>query len=85
MDFKNKAAQIKKELDGARVQVEEVSGIKIAINGSQDFQSIEIDESLLGRENKGKFEADLLRSMNAAIKKSQGLAAQKMSSVMPVL
>jgi uncharacterized protein (UPF0332 family) len=34
---------------------------------------------------KSRFEADLLRSINAAIKKSQNVAAQKMASVMPGL
>ena len=85
MELKKQADQIKRELDAAIVDVQEVNGIKITITGSQDFRSIEIDSPLLSSENKKRLEADLLRSMNAAIKKSQVMAAQKMKNVMPDL
>ena len=85
MELKKQADQIKRELDAALVDVQEVNGIKISITGSQNFRSIEIDGPLLTPENKGRLEADLLRSMNAAIKKSQTVAAQKMKDVMPGL
>ena len=83
MEMKKQADIIKKELDAMCVDVEEVRGIRITVTGSQKFQSIEIDENLLGSENKAKMESDLTRSVNAAIKKSQNLAAQKMSALMP--
>lgn len=85
MELKKQADQIKRELDAALVDVQEVNGIKISITGSQNFRSIEIDGPLLAPENKERLEADLLRSMNAAIKKSQTVAAQKMKDVMPGL
>ncbi len=85
MELKKQADQIKRELDAALVDIQEVNGIKISITGSQNFRSIEIDGPLLAPENKGRLEADLLRSMNAAIKKSQTVAAQKMKDVMPGL
>jgi DNA-binding protein YbaB len=77
MEMKKQADRLKKELDGITTEVSEVSGITIVINGSQDFKSIEVDESLLQAGNKKRFEADMLRSMNAAIKKSQELAAKR--------
>ncbi len=83
MEMKRQADAIKKELDGMCVDVEEVKGIKITVTGSQNFRSIEIDEDLLNKDNKARMESDLTRSINAAIKKSQSLAAQKMSSFMP--
>lgn len=85
MEMKKQADQIKRELDASDVESNEVSGIKIVINGSQQFRSVEIDQSLLGTENKAKLEQDLLRGLNDAIKKSQNLAAQKMKGVLPGL
>ena len=83
MEMKKQADQIKRELDSASVDVQEVRGIKITISGSQNFQSLEIEEGLLNAQNKKRLETDLLRSLNAAIHRSQAVAAQKMKAVMP--
>ena len=85
MEFKKQADRIKKELDTITVEVNEVRGIKIVISGSQDFRSLEIDAALLSPDKKKDLERDLLRSVNAAVKKSQQEAAQKMAAVMPGL
>jgi len=85
MEVKRQAERIKKELDAMQVEVSEIEGIKITINGSQDFKSFEIDEQILNSGDKQKIEADILRSVNAAIVQSQQLAAQKMKDVMPGL
>lgn len=85
MALKKQADQIKRELDALNTAVDEVPGIKIVITGSQNFRSIEIDSQLLSADNKKRLENDILRSINAAIKKSQQLAAQKMKDVMPGL
>ncbi|HBR14834.1 MAG TPA: nucleoid-associated protein, YbaB/EbfC family [Candidatus Omnitrophica bacterium] len=83
MEMKKQADKIKRELDSVSVEATDIRGIKIVINGSQNVQSIEIDEALLVAGNKKRFEADLMRSVNTAIRKSQNLAAQKMKAVMP--
>lgn len=83
MDMKKQADKIKGELDQVTVDVNEVQGIKIVMTGAQDFRSIEIDPNLLSPTNKNQFEKDLLKSVNAAIKKAQGVAAQRMASMMP--
>ena len=83
MEMKKQADQIKRELDQITLEVNEVKGIRIVISGSQDFRSVEIDEGLLGAENKNRLQADLLKSINAAIKKSQTAGAQKMAALMP--
>lgn len=83
MEMKKQAEQIKRELDQIALEVNEARGIKIVISGSQDFRSIEIDPGLLTVDNKGRFQNDLLKSINAAVKKSQAAAAQKMSTFMP--
>ncbi len=81
MEMKKQADQLKRQLDAESVEVNETRGIKIVINGSQYFQSVEIDPTLLQPENKARFESDLLRSLNTSIKKSQNIAAQKMKSM----
>lgn len=83
MEMKKQADMIKRELDNITTEVSEVPGIRVVISGSQKFQSIEVDGDLLDPQNKDRFQDDLLRSMNAAIKKSQNEAAKKMASVMP--
>ena len=85
MELKKQADQIKRDLDASIIEVNDVRGIKIAINGSQNFNSIDIDASYLKAENKQKLESDLLKSLNAAVRKSQAVAAQKMKDVMPGL
>lgn len=85
MEMKRQAERIKRELDSSLVEVNEVSGIRIAINGSQTFKSLEIDDALVQPGSKKQLEANLLRGVNEAIKKSQTLAAQKMRAVMPSL
>ena len=81
MELKRQAEALKRELDAAHIEVSEVPGIKIVINGSQNFISLDIDDALLTMENKNRIKSDLLRSLNDAVKKSQGVAAQKMKSI----
>lgn len=83
MEMKRQADRIKKELDALIIEANDVSGIDIEITGSQTIRSINIDEDLIKPENKARLEKDLLRSLNAAVKKSQTMAAQKMAGSMP--
>ena len=78
MEMKRQAERIKRELEALTLEVNAVPGIKIVINGAQDFKSIEIDAGLLDQNKKNAFESNLLRSVNAAVKKSQETAARKM-------
>ena len=81
MEVKKQAEGLKRELDGTTIEVNDVRGIKITVNGSQRFQSIEVDTEMLGADNKKRLEGDLLRSINNAVGKSQALAAQKMKDL----
>lgn len=83
MEMKKQADKIKKELDAQRVECEDVRGIKVTANGSQNILSIEISDDLFNSQNKEKFEAELQRSVNGALKKSQKVAAQRMQTMMP--
>ena len=84
-EMKKQADRIKKELDSSIVEVNTVNGVRIVVNGSQNFQSVEIDDTLVNIDNKKQLEENVLRSINDAIKKSQSLAAQKMKAIMPGL
>lgn len=81
MEAIKQANQIKKELEAIKIEVADVRGIKIVVNGAQIFQSVEIDESLLTPQSKNRIQMDLLRSINTAVKKSQQQAANKMKSM----
>lgn len=83
MEMKKQADKIKKELDASKIDVSVVHGITLEVNGSQSFSSISIDEAMLDPNKKKKLESDLLKSLNAAINKSQQMAAEKMKAVMP--
>lgn len=82
MEMKKQADRIKRELDSSTVEANE-GGIKIVMTGSQTVQSVQIEETSLKPENKSRFERDLTRTINTAVKKSQALAAEKMKEVMP--
>ena len=84
MEMKKQADRIKKELDAITVESSDVPGVKIQITGSQTFKSLVIDDNLLKPERREQLQKDLLRGMNAAIKKAQTVAAQKMASSMPM-
>lgn len=81
IELKRKADQLKKELEAIKLEVTDVRGIKIVVNGAQSFQSIEIDDALLSPANKNRVQMDLLRSVNTAVKKSQQQAANKMKNM----
>ncbi len=81
MEVKRQADLIKRELESSRIEANDVRGIRIVIDGAQHFQSIEIESGLLTAKDKNRLEADLLRSINAAVHKSQALAAQKMKDM----
>ncbi len=83
MEFKKQAEQIKKDLEATEVEVRDVPGIAVIVNGAQDFRSIEIDPDRLQAGEKARLEQDLLQAVNKAVKKSQELATKKMSSMIP--
>ena len=82
IEMKKHAEEIQRQLEGELIEVNE-RGLKITINGAQYFQNIEIDQNSLKPENKQKFDGELLRALNGAIKKSQVKAAEKMKTMMP--
>lgn len=82
MEMKQQADKIKRQLEASRIEIKEVDGIKIVIDGAQRIHSVEIDERLLSPDKKQKIEKDLLTSFNKAVSRSQSLAADQMKQVM---
>ena len=78
MELKQQADKLKKELEKIVVEYNEVRGIKIKLNGAQMFQSIEVEESWLSAQQKNRFQMELVKAINMAIKKSQKEAAAQM-------
>ena len=81
MELKKQADKLKKELEATVIEVSDVRGIRVVVNGAQIFQSVEIDAGLLNANNKNRVQMDLLRSLNTAVKKSQQAAAAKMRNM----
>ncbi len=82
MEMKKQAEKIKRELEASLIEVNDVAGMKIVIDGSQQFHSIEVDESFLSSDKKQLLQKELLKGVNKAIAKSQTLAAQQMKQAM---
>lgn len=82
MEMKQQAEKIKRQLEATRVEIKEVEGIRIVIDGAQRFHSVVIDENLLKNARKENLERDLVKSLNKAIAKSQSMAADQMKGMM---
>lgn len=78
MTLRKQADKLKKELELVIIEISDVRGVKVVVNGAQIFQSVDIDAGLLNAANKNRLQMDLLRSINTAVKKSQQAAANKM-------
>ena len=81
MELKKQADLLKRELEKVIVEYNEVRGIKIRLNGAQMFQSFEIEDSWLAPQQKARFQTELIKAVNMAIKKSQKEAAAQMQKV----
>lgn len=79
-ELQKKAKKIKDEL--ANIHIESTEGsVTITINGEQHVISTAVNmEEYTG--NQSKLEKDFVIAMNKAIKKSQGIAAEKMKDIM---
>ena len=78
MELKQQADKLKRELEKVIIEYNDVRGIKIKLNGAQMFQSIEVEDSWLEPQQKSRFQVEILRAVNMAIKKSQKEAAAQM-------
>ena len=78
MELKKQADNLKRELEKITIEYNDVRGIKIKLNGAQMFQSIEVEDSWMDLKQKSRFQVEILRAVNMAIKKSQKEAAVQM-------
>ncbi|MBF0121900.1 MAG: YbaB/EbfC family nucleoid-associated protein [Candidatus Omnitrophica bacterium] len=81
MDLKKQADNLKRELEKVTIEYNEVRGFKIKLNGAQMFQSIEVEDSWLDPKQKSRFQVEIVRAVNMAIKKSQKEAAVQMQKI----
>jgi len=81
MDMQKKMQEIKRELDNTVFEIQSSDGlVKIAMNGSQEVQDINLFGNLEGLD-KDKLQSAIKDTFNRAIKRAQELAAQKMKDV----
>ena len=69
--MRDQAMQIQRELQAEEVEVEK-NGVKIKITGDQKIQNLETN---------GRSDGDIRDAVNEAIKKSQEVAAKKLSQM----
>lgn len=81
MEVKRQAGQLKKELESVTFEMNDVRGIKMTMNGAQKVLSVDVDSQYFTLDGKKKLEADLIRSFNNALQRSQGIAAEKMKNL----
>jgi DNA-binding protein YbaB len=82
MEMKQQAEKIKRQLEASLIEIKDIDGLKVIVDGSQKFHSIEISERFLKPEEKQNLEKELLRSLNKAMAKSQSLAADQMKHLL---
>lgn len=69
--MRDQAMQIQRELSAEEIDVEK-NGVRIVINGAQEFKSLE---------SNGRSDSDIKEAVNEAVKKSQQIAAKKLSQM----
>lgn len=69
--MRDQALAFKRELSQEKIEVEE-KGVKVVISGDQKIQTLEID---------GEQNSRILEVINKAIKKSQEIAAKKLTQM----
>jgi DNA-binding protein YbaB len=66
------------------IESSDINGVKITLNGALSFKNLEISDGLASGDKK-RLENELMRAVNAAIKKAQIKSAEKMKGMLPGL
>ena len=77
--LQKQAKQIKKQLKNIHVEAE-TDGVKVTIDGEQNFLDVQIDDSVAG--DPKRLSRAFIDAANKAVKKSQQIGAEKMKDVM---
>lgn len=81
MEMQKKVQEMKRELDSTTFEVSSPdNSVKIVMNGSQEVTSVVIQNELQTMQ-KTSLEKALKDAYNKAIKRSHGIAAQKMKNI----
>jgi len=79
--LKGQMEEIKKRLDAMVIKSQSPGGIfDVTVTGAQEIKEVKILQNLSAFTN-AQIEEDLARGLNKALKESQAMAAQAMSSV----
>lgn len=77
--MQKQAKEIKKKLQNTHIEAE-VEGVTVTVDGQQEIISVQVSDEAF--ENKKKLEANLVKALNKAIKRSQQYGADQMQDVM---
>ncbi|MBU1446311.1 YbaB/EbfC family nucleoid-associated protein [Patescibacteria group bacterium] len=77
--LQKQAKKIKQKLQNTHVEAE-VEGVTVTIDGQQEVINITFSDEAYA--NKNKAEANLVKALNKAIKRSQQIGAEEMKDVM---
>jgi len=79
MEMQKKMQELKRELDNTDFDISSPDGVvKITMNGSQEIKEVSLSEISA---DKPKLEKAIKEAYNAAIKRAQGIAADKMKKI----
>ncbi|MFH2104869.1 MAG: YbaB/EbfC family nucleoid-associated protein [Parcubacteria group bacterium] len=80
-DLKKQAGELKSNLAEETVTGESKKGlVKITMNGNQEIQNVEVDDSLLASDQKETLENAIKEAFGKAIKEVQSLMMRKIQS-----
>lgn len=80
-DLKKQAGELKNNLAEETVTGESGDGkVKITMDGNQEVQNVEVDESLLAGDQKEELQEAIKEAFSQAIKEVQSLMMRKMQS-----
>jgi len=80
-DLKKQAGELKNNLAEETVTGESKNGlVKITMDGNQEIQNVEVDDSLLASDQKEELQDAIKEAFGKAIKEVQSLMMRKMQS-----
>lgn len=81
--LQKRAKEVQKTLKNTEIEAKSSDGlISATFSGDQKMKSIEIDESMLVKENKKELEDKLVRVISEGLSRSQAVAAEKAKGLM---
>lgn len=81
--LQKKAKKVQKELKNTEVEARSAQGeVTVVLSADQKIKSIEINESILGVDNKKELENTLVKVLSEGMSRAQAVAAEKSKALM---